>query len=130
MKDIVELSIEELFESGLIEFYVIGTLSYLDQSKVENLLTQNDKALDHYEKIEIVMKAYAEIQAIVPNPKLEQYVRLIIKKLGSKTPIVIQGQRKNSFINLSFQRLKAQWKTIALPLLIGGTIICIILLRY
>jgi len=62
------MSIEEIRESGILEFYVIGSLTEMEMFQLDLAIHEYPELLDDINEIEISLEKYAQINAVAPDP--------------------------------------------------------------
>ena len=112
------MSIKEIQESGLLEYYVLGLLSEQDVQKVEGYLVQYPQLQEEYLEIQKAMQAYASAQGITPKVGLEQKIISEVKANGSKTPV--EASNTNQLSNST--NSGSDWKSFAVPALLAAAL--------
>ena len=93
------MKINEIRESGMIEYYVLGLLTDEDVKKVEGFLMQYPELRRDYLEIQASMQAYAKSMGIQPKNNLEDAILKEIKKSGDKTPIEDDRAKKQTDVS-------------------------------
>lgn len=81
------MSIKDVRESGLLEYYALGLLSDEEKATVHRLLEEHPVLKQDFYEIQRSIQEYAKLQGIVPNRDLREDIRDTIRKDGSKTPV-------------------------------------------
>jgi anti-sigma-K factor RskA len=70
---------QEYIDSGILEFYVMGSLPEADMEKVRDMAARFPEIAEEIRKIEIILESYAQANAIEPAPDLKEKV---LNKVG------------------------------------------------
>jgi len=116
------VSIKEIRESGLLEYYVLGTLSEQDAQRVEGYLMQYPELQADYYEMQKAMQAYAKANAVIPDSNLEQTTKELIQKSGSKTPTTVKSIQGDAQQKLSKKDDGIDWKSLAIPALLAAAL--------
>ncbi len=119
------MSINEIRQSGLLEYYVLGLLSDREAQMVEGYLIQYPLLQADYLEIQKTMQVYAKAKGIQPRKELEQNLLLLIGAEGSKTVLETKEgkhQANKSDKNTKTDKGGANWKSFALPALFAAAL--------
>lgn len=119
------MDINEIRQSGLIEYYVLGLLSEQDAQMVEGYLMQYPELQADYLEIQNTMQAYTKVQSIKPSAGLEQSALDLIRKSGDKTPVQTKSTKKNTNEASTLDKSSSSsfdWKSLALPALLAAAL--------
>jgi hypothetical protein len=89
------VTIKEIQESGLIEYYVLGLLSEKEVSEVRGYLEKYPVLQKDYNEIQSTMQIYAQANAVVPRNTLSNDITEYIKK-NSKDSIETEISSTNT----------------------------------
>jgi len=77
------VTVKQIRESGLLEYYVLGLLDRQEASRVEGYLLQYPELHADYLQIQRTMESYAQSKGLKPSRDLTKDIRDLIRKDGS-----------------------------------------------
>lgn len=87
------MSIEEIRQSGKLEYYVLGLLSETESLEVENWFVQFPELKSDLRAIELAMRSYAQENGIQPRASLEG--EIISNIIDQETPVRSEHKDKS-----------------------------------
>jgi hypothetical protein len=111
---------EDIISSGLLEAYVMGDITPMENTQVEQWRVQYPEVNDEIISIEKNLEAYAFANAITPSNRVKEKIAAAIKM---PMPLTAQNNGKAKVVSLT------PWKNIAaaaVALLIGSSIFNVI----
>lgn len=92
----MDLSKNDILNSGLLELYAIGSISDEDRQIVESALAAYPELVEEVRDIEITLEQYTRAHSIQPDPSLKDK---ILSQIEDKTAGSDEGIRKNNPLN-------------------------------
>jgi hypothetical protein len=81
------LTVEEIRSSGLLESYILGDLTEVQKTELQQYLIEFPELKSDLSQIERVLRAYAEINGVSPRPELKaQIIKSITGNQVPETP--------------------------------------------
>jgi len=90
------VKLNEIRESGLIEYYVLGLLSDQEVKEVEGYLVQYPELQVDYFEIQRSIQAYAQTNGIEPKIGLENSILSTIRESGDQSKVTSSENSKSS----------------------------------
>lgn len=119
------MKLNDIRQSGLLEYYVLGLLSEQDAQMVERYLVDYPELQTDYLEIQKAMQVYAKSQGIAPKRNLVESIKSEISANGSKDPVnskITSDVNIKNTNNPSTQKGGSDWKSFALPALLAAVL--------
>jgi len=89
------VTVKQIRESELLEYYVLGLLDKQEASRVEGYLLQYPELQEDYLAIQKSLQSYATAKSVTPRAQMRDNIKDLINSEGSKEPITnVTGSRQ------------------------------------